>query len=261
MRTSSDGLVLTGSINAQTEAGNAFLTASDSEFQYNGSNVLTEANIGAMNIDADTLGGIDKSSFVRVDVTDTQTLLSDLQLPAEATFSFGSDVYLTNSPTYNMAGLVNKSGSINLSSATSVVSKVAAALGPIGETELTNQTFDVRFNTDSALFIDSTGTYVSGDLVLSDNSGSGEFIRLKKEANEVMIVPDEMVAGALSYREADNVWATGATLELMDVDAANINATTVTAQDIHATSTLTVNGLDVGQWIADCEAGIAQGCT
>ncbi|WP_218309666.1 beta strand repeat-containing protein [Alteromonas antoniana] len=261
LRTSSDGLVLTGSINAQTEAGNAFLTASDSEFQYNGSNVLTEANIGAMNIDADTLGGIDKSSFVRVDVTDTQTLLSDLQLPAEATFSFGSDVYLTNSPTYNMAGLVNKSGSINLSSATSVVSKVAAALGPIGETELTNQTFDVRFNTDSALFIDSTGTYVSGDLVLSDNSGSGEFIRLKKEANEVMIVPDEMVAGALSYREADNVWATGATLELMDVDAANINATTVTAQDIHATSTLTVNGLDVGQWIADCEAGIAQGCT
>jgi hypothetical protein len=40
-----------------------------------------------------------------------------------------------------------------------------------------------------------------------------------------------------------------------------VNAGSVTADTVTANNTLTVNSVDVGQWITNCEAGLSPGCS
>jgi len=58
-----------------------------------------------------------------------------------------------------------------------------------------------------------------------------------------------------------NVWATSAQLSVAGITTGAINASSVTADTVTANTTLNVNGVDVGQWIANCEAGVSPGCS
>jgi hypothetical protein len=111
---------------------------------------------------------------------------------------------------------------------------------------------------DSTQFarLDQTNTF-SGRLSLEDGATIKGAISL---VNSLDVEYASITDADISFSGA-NVWATGAQLSVAGISVGTINATSVTADTVTANTTLAVNGVDVGLWISNCEAGTSPGCS
>jgi hypothetical protein len=143
----------------------------------------------------------------------------------------------------------------------------------------TDNTFKV--NGFDVITVDNISSYVSTDADTLDGIDSTQFARLDQVntfSDRVNLEDGATIKGAISLVNSSaveyasitdtgitfngaNVWATSAQLSVAGISTGTINATSVTADTVTADITLAVNGVDVGQWIANCEAGTSPGCS
>tara|TARA_Y100001956_G_scaffold79851_1_gene93959 strand:+ start:191182 stop:193737 length:2556 start_codon:yes stop_codon:yes gene_type:complete len=308
LSTSADGVDVEGRLRVMNGASEVLL-ANSSAFQYNGSDVITAANIGSyVSSDADTLDGYDSSDFVKLhwryghvndelffarvgntaitfkNYYDNGTRISSSYGSSTATTEWSAFV---SSSSYKVDQVIKNStangkiqlkaegadGSILLAGKKEMLfytEKVGSGYDKLAMKIAGSQTssFVELYNNNYIKFATTlTGNSSYGEhklfsLVNSANSleDSFEYANFSTSINGVSgldafyITPFGETASAISYDAGSNVWATNADLSAADIDAVDITASTITAVDIEATGTLTVGGVDVGAWIANCEA-------
>ena len=106
------------------------------------------------------------------------------------------------------------------------------------------------------------GAKIIGDVSFQNNSTvSEEYLNISGNSDSVILKPNNSFLGALSYRKSTNAWATQADLSVASINTDLIDVNHINAQTITVNSELTVDGIAVAEWIRDCEAGVAQGCS
>jgi hypothetical protein len=138
-----------------------------------------------------------------------------------------------------------------------------------------------KVNGFDVITADNISSYVSTDADTLDGLDSSQFARLDQVntfSGRLSLEDGATIKGAISLvnssdveyasiTDADitfsgaNVWATSAQLTVAGISVGTINATSVTADTVNANTTLAVNGVDVGLWISNCEAGTSPGCS
>jgi hypothetical protein len=145
-----------------------------------------------------------------------------------------------------------------------------------------NSTNKFYFNNNEVITTNNIAAHASTDADTLDGIDSTQFARLDQVntfIGRVSLEDGATIKGAIrlvnssdveyaSITDADitfsgaNVWATSAQLSVAGISTTGaVNAGSVTADTVTANNTLTVNSVDVGQWITNCEAGLSPGCS
>jgi hypothetical protein len=96
----------------------------------------------------------------------------------------------------------------------------------------------------------------------ADGIGDTEYLNIESDVNNTLsLTAFSDKFEALTYNTDTKIWATNAELSASEISTTTLSAQFITADDVTVNTRLTVEGIDVGQWIKDCEAGISTGCT
>ncbi|APE04037.1 hypothetical protein BM526_18890 (plasmid) [Alteromonas mediterranea] len=96
----------------------------------------------------------------------------------------------------------------------------------------------------------------------ADGIGDTEYLNIERDVNNTLsLTAFSDKFEALTYNSDTKIWATNAELSASEISTTTLSAQFITADDVTVNTRLTVEGIDVGQWIKDCEAGISTGCT
>lgn len=138
-----------------------------------------------------------------------------------------------------------------------------------GKNDTNNNAYvSLKYNSLTRLNTNVEGVEIHGDITAkydsdADGVGDTEYVSIEGSLanNTLSIVGYSDSFEALTYNAVNKVWATNAELSASDISTSTLSAQFITADDITVNTRLTVDGVDVGQWIKDCEAGISSGCS
>lgn len=133
----------------------------------------------------------------------------------------------------------------------------------IGSTNLLSaESLNVDISATNILDLNGSSVNLVSDAVKVVDSTNQEvfgFERVGTDASVLFSYGDK--PNGLSFNNTTKVWATNAEINASRIITNALEATNVTADVVNAREFLFVDGIDVAQWIRDCEAGVSQGCS
>jgi hypothetical protein len=162
------------------------------------------------------------------------------------------------------------SGSIDLKTTTSVNTNIFK-IGSTNEPEklfldLDNDVF--TFNGDEIVTSGNIATFQNTDADTLDGIDSSQFAR-KDTSNtfgkDISFEKQVSFGDSLFLSENATIYATDSAIEVALLQAGTVTTDRIIADKINSNvadikDRLTVQNIDVGQWIMDCEAGLNDGC-
>tara|TARA_Y100001938_G_scaffold151219_1_gene247747 strand:+ start:15115 stop:20001 length:4887 start_codon:yes stop_codon:yes gene_type:complete len=238
------------------------------KIQVNGNDTIFTSN-NNRNLNISTVENLHASASV-IQLTATKTGNSSGMSLSDVNFVLKSrDIHLGG-----FGSQESKANLINLSSGEDIVLRT----GPLaGNTEIvflgkfdasTGESYSqMLYESLPRITTTNNGVEINGAISAlfdsdADGIGDTEYLNIESDVNNTLTLTafsDKFEA--LTYNTDTKIWATNAELSASEISTTTLSAQFITADDVTVNTRLTVEGIDVGQWIKDCEAGISTGCT